>query len=125
MDAETVAKLKRGTAVQSGDSKGLWVSVTTGKLRGWVHKFGLNSHKPKTEAELKQDLAVTGQARISRQRISNRSVTMGVRGLTAGNRAREGRDVYPSDYQAVDKINQKKVDEKELQTFKRNGSLPE
>lgn len=124
MNGAQVAELKRGDAVEVLKKEGLWFQVKSGKNTGYVSKLFVNDTKPVGEDELQKKLSGNDNvAKAARRRSSSYSVSAATRGLTAGNRVREGRETYESDYEAVKKMDELKVDKAELQRFMKAGGL--
>jgi SH3-like domain-containing protein len=123
--APTIAALKRGDEVTVLEETGIWAKVKPAKAgeMGWVLKAALATEKPVTQAELNQSTQRT--EKMNRMRASARPVTMGVRGLTDTSRAREGREQHRSDFEAVGKMENRQVDDKKLNDFRKAAKLPE
>ncbi|MBI1862326.1 MAG: hypothetical protein HYR96_15535 [Deltaproteobacteria bacterium] len=118
----TVASVNRGEAGQVIETKDIWMKVKMGKRTGWISKLFVTNHKPVGNADLmkdvKQNLATT-----SRRRPSSYSVSATARGLMTSERGREGREMYETDGEALDKIEKYSLPKDSLKKFKTNGKL--
>ncbi|MCM2279219.1 MAG: SH3 domain-containing protein [Oligoflexia bacterium] len=124
MNAANITQLRRGEALTVLKKEGIWFQVTAGKSTGWISKLFVNTSKPVGEAELSKELADDKNlGKASRRRVSSYAASASTRGLTAGNRMREGRETYQSDFKAVEKMEELKVPENELRNFQQAGKL--
>ncbi len=123
LTAPILQELPRGTAFESIATEGAWYRVKIGVKTGFIHRLFVGKQKPlETDALQKlgedQDLA-----KSVRRRSSSYSVAATTRGLTAGNRVREGRDRYPSDPEALQKIESRQIHPDSLRKFQLEGGL--
>ena len=125
MTAITIAEPTRGTALEVQKKEGPWLQVSTAGKTGWVNKLFVAATQPVGQSDLQKLSEDQNLAKSARRRSSSYTVAATTRGLTAGNRVREGREAYPSDFDAVQKIDTYQVDANELSAFKKAGNLGE
>jgi uncharacterized protein YgiM (DUF1202 family) len=134
MNATVLNELPRGTKLKVSRKEGLWLQVSIeGKANasvknaqsGWMSKLFLSPNAPVGEAELGNLANDNNLSKASRRRSSSYNVSASTRGLTAGNRGREGREKFQSDAEAVEKMDKAKPVEGEVRNFKKDGKLPE
>lgn len=123
MDGAQVASLKRGDTLQVVSNQGVWYEVEVNGKKGWISKLFIGKNKPVGQAELANDAGDMSVAKSNRRRSSSYSVSAATRGLTAGARLRENREQYRADEQALQKMENQKIDKKEVQKFKNEGGL--
>ncbi|MEO5971456.1 MAG: hypothetical protein ABIQ95_16140 [Bdellovibrionia bacterium] len=124
LNASSVLSLKRGAELLVIKKEGSWFNVSAAGKTGWISKLFVNSNRPVGEAELASELSNDKNlAKAARRRSASYSVSASTRGLTGGSRVREGREKYPSDYDAVDKIDKSKISEKDVKKFQEDGKL--
>jgi uncharacterized protein YgiM (DUF1202 family) len=128
MNAPVLKELVRGTKLTVLKKEGIWYEVATqakSTEKGWISKLFISPNAPVGEAELSNLANDANLGKASRRRSSSYNVSASTRGLTAGNRGREGREAYQSDSEAVEKMDKLKPAEGEIQKFKKSGKLPE
>ena len=124
LNSRSLAILKRGTELKVIRKEGTWYQVSALEKSGWVSKLFVNPTQPMGEAQLATELSQDKNLnKAARRRSSSYGVSASTRGLTSGSRVREGREKYPSDYEAVDKIDKQKAEEHEVDQFKKEGKL--
>lgn len=116
ISAEAVTTLERGKKLTVLEQNGDWIKIKTKKYSGWISRLFVSTHKPIGQADLVQDMS-TNLEKASRRRPSSYAVSASARGLMMGDRAREGNELYKSDYEALDKVEQYKLPVDKLETF--------
>jgi len=122
MNADTITQLKRGTRVKILKKKGLWYKIKVNKKKGWVSKLFLSKNKPVEYASLVQEVPENIE-KASRRRPSSYSVSASTRGLIADKRGRPGRELYQSDFEALEKLEKLQFTDNQLKQFQENGNL--
>ncbi len=122
MNAPRVATLKRGDSLDVQEKQGIWYRVTASGNSGWVSKLFVSANKPVGSADLNKEVQVSLE-KASRRRSSSYSVAASTRGLSAVGRAREGRDAYESDFDALREIENFSLSTGKLDNFKRSARL--
>ncbi|NDG84031.1 MAG: SH3 domain-containing protein [Proteobacteria bacterium] len=123
ISAPFLAEPARGAELTVNKKEGPWLEVRYSGKTGWVNRLFTGPMKPVGESELGKLSEDENLAKSARRRSSSYSVAATTRGLTAGNRVREGRDPYASDLEAVQKLDAYRIDPKELEEFKKAGGL--
>ena len=115
--SKKLLQVKRGQSLIVLKTQDTWVQVKTGQTVGWLPGFLTSDHQVVSAEELAKSEALSKE-NIGRRRISNRTTTGGVRGLSAEGRAREGREKFESDFGALKDMEEYKVDAKKEKAFK-------
>lgn len=126
-----VVELQRGEILKVLKRQGDWIQVSAtpkstggGKtVEGWIGRLFVANQAPVGALELSQKLQNDeGLATAARKRPSSYSVSASTRGLMAtGNRVREGREKYEFDEEAVRKLDNLELDEKDVIQFQESG----
>lgn len=119
--SESVAELSRGTELKVLATQGLWLQVELQNKVGWISKVFTSDIKPVGQAELLNDTKVNSDAKSSRRRSNEYAVSAAARGLTATERNRNSVNKQRSNRQAVADLDKVKVEDKEVDTFKKEG----
>ena len=122
MNAKSVSQLKRGQKLEVVSKKGIWFEVQVGSQKGWVSKLFISTHPPVGHAELHQGVK-DDLAKASRRRSSSYAVSASTRGLDASARVRDGRELYRSDFDALEKIEKINVSSTDLEKFANAAKL--
>lgn len=122
MSAPDVATLNRGTIVYPGKTQGVWIEVTANNKTGWISKLFISKTKPVGEAELMKNPSET-DSKVSRKRSSDFAVSAATRGLQSNERVRDGRELYRSNTQAVDNLDQLNIPDQQVQKFEEAGKM--
>lgn len=120
--AAKVTKLRRSDSLQVLKKEGLWYQVKTGAHSGWISRLFVSEHKPVGSAELAKDVGDSLE-KASRRRASSYTVSATTRGLQAESRAREGREQYQSDFEALNRMENYRFDPNELDSFIHSANL--
>lgn len=122
MNAGNLALLNRGDELTIVESKGLWLRAKGREKEGWISKLFLSTHKPIGEAELMKDIPQSLE-KASRRRSSSYAVSAAARGLMTTERGRHGRELYQSDYESLDKLEQVRLTPAQLEGFRSSANL--
>lgn len=120
VDSANVKPLKRGDALTVIKKEGIWYQAKSGDKTGWVSKMFVNTHAPVGASDLSKqgDLAKT-----SRRRSSEYGVTAATRGLSAGNRTRQGREEFQKDEAGLAELEKQQISPTDLKDFQKKGNL--
>jgi hypothetical protein len=119
--SESLAELSRGTELKVLATQGLWLQVESQNKVGWISKVFTSDIKPVGQAELLNDTKINSDAKSSRRRTNEYAVSAAARGLTATERNRNSVNKQRSNRQAVADLDKVKVEDKEVDTFKKEG----
>lgn len=121
-NSATIGSVNRGEEGLIIESKDSWIKIKCGKKTGWVSRLFVTNHKPVGNSDLmkgvKENLTTT-----SRRRPSSYSVSATARGLMTSERGREGREIYETDGEALEKMEKYSLPTDSLRKFKSNGKL--
>ena len=122
MNADPVGQVKRGDKVTVLKKEGIWFQIRTAEKTGWVSRLFLSSHVPIGQADLDKDVPTTLE-KANRRRSPAYAVSASARGLMIGDRARYGRELYETDFDALDRLEKFEVAPAALENFTSNGRL--
>lgn len=122
MNAGNVAGLIRGDQLAIVESKGLWFRAKSREKEGWISRLFLSTHKPIGETLLMKDIPQSLE-KASRRRSSSYAVSAAARGLMTTERGRHGRELYQSDYESLDKLEQVELTPDQLEGFRSSAKL--
>ena len=123
LTASTLHEVPRGTRLDVIAQDGPWYRVKADEKNGFIHRLFVGKQKPLETDTLQRLGEDRDLAKSVRRRSSSYSVAATTRGLTAGNRVREGRDRYPSDFETILKMENSRVHPDSLQRFLLEGGL--
>lgn len=121
--AAVMARLSRGDSVSLVAKKDLWFEVRTGKAQGWVPRLFLSQHPPVGASELSNLPSGTSLEKASRRRPASFSVSASTRGLMLSERARRGQEQYPTDYDALSRLEEREPDPARVEKFRTTAKL--
>ena len=116
-------QVPRGTPLEIESQEGAWFRVKSGAKSGYIHRLFVGKQKPAESDALRKIGEDQDLAKSARRRSSSYAVAATTRGLTAGNRVREGRDRYPSDPEALQKMEGTRIDPDAVRKFQLEGGL--
>jgi hypothetical protein len=119
--SENIIEVKRGEELKVLSIQGLWLQVESQTKVGWISKILTSAIKPVGQAELLNDTKVNSDAKTSRRRSNEYAVSAAARGLTATERNRNSVNKQRSNRQAVADLDKVKVEESEVDKFKKEG----
>jgi hypothetical protein len=122
MSAGKVATLTRGDELAIVSKESVWFEVKKGAAHGWISRLFLSAHPPVGKADLQKDVPATLE-KASRRRPSSYAVAAATRGVMLGERAREGREMYETDYDALEKMEAVSIDQGKLDKFVTSAKL--
>jgi hypothetical protein len=114
--------LVRGDKLDALERQGVWVKGQLGKRVGWVNRLFLSHTEPVGSAELQKDLPGSLE-KASRRRSSSYAVSAASRGLITDERARTGRSIYRSDFDALEAMEHFALAPAKLKAFQTAGHL--
>jgi hypothetical protein len=120
--SESLMDLNRGDELKVLATQGLWLQVESHNKVGWISKVFTSDVKPVGQAELLTDSKVNSTAKTSRRRSNEYAVSAAARGLTATERNRNSINKQRSNKQAVADLDKVKVEDKEVDNFKDEGT---
>lgn len=82
LDAKTLKKLPKNTAVAIIDREGGWFNVTSGGTQGWVRLLHISSQPPGTSGAASDELKSAVNIATGRAGSGNIVATTGIRGLS-------------------------------------------
>jgi hypothetical protein len=123
--AAVLARLSRGDRVQFVSKKDLWFEVRTGKAVGWIPRLFLSQHPPVGASELSNLPSGTTLEKASRRRPASFAVSASTRGLMVSERARRGQEKFPTDYEALVRLEELDIPAAELDKFRATAKLPD
>jgi hypothetical protein len=121
-DGGKLVELKRGTAVDVLEKKGLWVRAKADTKTGWISKLFLSANRPVGQADL-QNAVPEEVEKASRRRSSSYNVSAASRGLMTDERTREGRTLYATDFEQLEAMEKYEVPSEKLKQFQTSGKL--
>jgi hypothetical protein len=119
--SENLTEVKRGDELKVVATQGMWLQVESKAKVGWISKILTSPIKPVGQAELLNDTKVNSDAKTSRRRSNEYAVSAAARGLTATERNRNSVNKQRSNRQAVADLDKVKLDDKEVDDFKKEG----
>ena len=122
MDAPKIMTLKRGQQVDLFEKQGIWVRVKVREKEGWISRLFLSKHKPVGNADLDKDIT-TSLEKVSRRRSSSYTVSAAARGLMTSERGRQGREMYRSDFDALEKLETFEISRQAIDNFTASAKL--
>ncbi len=120
-----VAKVKRGDALSVVSKNDLWFEVKTPKLSGWIPRLFLSRYPPIGASELSNLPTGTSLEKASRRRPASFAGSAATRGLMLTERARKGQEKYPTDYEALARMEEAAVSAALLDKFRLSAKLPD
>lgn len=121
--AGIIETFRRGQKLQVIGKKGIWYEVKGGAHKGWVSRLFLSAHAPVGAAELSKTLP-TSLEKDSRRRPASYAVSASTRGLTTSERVRTGRELYRSNFEALERLEKRKLPDSEtVNSFLDEGGL--
>lgn len=121
-NSQTVGTVSRGDSAMLLETNGQWIKIKSGKKTGWLSRLFVASHKPVGNADLMKDVK-ENLSTSSRRRPSSYSVSATARGLMTSERGREGREIYETDGEALEKMEKYVVPKDSLRKFTSSGRL--
>lgn len=112
----------RGDVATIQETSGQWVKIKSGKKTGWISRLFIAGHKPVGNADLMRDVK-ENIVTSTRRRPSSYSVSATARGLMTSERGREGRELYETDGEALDKMEKYSLPRDAVKKFKSSGRL--
>lgn len=82
VDAKTLKRLPKGTALAIVDRDGGWLKVTSGGQQGWVRLLHVSSQAPGEKGSSAKDLEAAAKLATGRAGSGNVVATTGIRGLS-------------------------------------------
>ena len=122
MSAAKVVEVRRGDVLTIESREGGWVKARHGEKSGFISRLFLSSHRPVGAAELSKDIP-TSLEKATRRRASSYAVSASTRGLVLDSRARQGREMYRSDFEALEDLEGYRVPDDDLDKFGSSAKL--
>jgi hypothetical protein len=119
--SENLLEVRRGDELKLLSSQGMWLQVEINGKTGWIMKLLTSPNKPVGQADLVNASKINSEAKTSRRRSNEFAVSAAARGLTATERNRNSINKQRSNRQAVTDLENIKVDDKDLEQFKKEG----
>jgi uncharacterized protein YgiM (DUF1202 family) len=111
--SDTLTRLEKGTALDVLDQKGKWMEVRYNALKGWVPSYSVSETEPQKKVSFFNRLKGFFSYDSKRSRTSNISTAGGIRGLAEDEEGASGK----KDFAAVEKMEQMRVDDAEVEKF--------
>lgn len=121
--AKALRTLSRGDSVKVLEAGNVWAKVEIAGVEGWVSKVFLTPTKPVGKAELSNEVGDSVE-KSSRRRPSSYNVSAATRGLDGDAEVKDGKTLYKTDYDAVERIEKRKVAPGDVDRFRDAAKLP-
>ena len=120
-----VALLSRGDSVTVVSKQDVWFEVRSAKYSGWVPRLFLSRYAPVGASELANLPAGASLEKASRRRPASFAVSAATRGLMISERARKGQERFPTDYEALARLEEREPPRGLLEKFRTSAKLSE
>ena len=125
MSAPKSGSVERGEELVVLRKEGLWYEVRRGgDPAGWIPRLFVSATRPVGHATLAKALDESvSLEKASRKRTSDYTVSAATRGLLTEGRTRTGRETYAADFDALERIEKREIDQNALDNFLRSANL--
>lgn len=122
LNATDVAAVKRGEELEVLKTQDKWYQVKSKKKTGWISGLFISKTRPAGAATANDDIKAD-LSKASRRRSNSYDVAASTRGLTDNKSKERGKDEAKPDLQTLEKIEKQKLNQAEVEKFKKEGEL--